>query len=121
MFAIRDYLPRPGGAGEQGGVATDAAGVPDSEPDSLQRRYLRESTRFGRRFSQASPLRESYRLVEAGQYDSAAVAFTEIVKENPSGDRAWAAFQDLSRRARDLWQGGGGGRRPEGGGERRPR
>ena len=40
MFAIRDYLPRPGGAGEQGGVATDAAGVPDSEPDSLQRRYL---------------------------------------------------------------------------------
>ena len=121
MFAIRDYLPRPGGAGEPGGVATDTAGVPDSEPDSLQRRYLTESTRFGRRFSQASPLRESYRLVEAGQYDSAAVAFTEIVKENPSGDRAWAAFQDLSRRARDLWQGGGGGRRPEGGGERRPR
>ena len=95
MFAIRDHLPRPGGAGEPDGVATDAAGVPDSEPDSLQRRYVRESTRLGRRFSQASPLRESYRLVEAGQYDSAAVAFTEIVTNDPSADRAWATLEEL--------------------------
>ena len=102
MFAIRDYLPRPGGAGEPGGVATDAAGVQDSEPDSLQRRYLTESTRFGRRFSQPSPLREAYRLVEAGQYDSAAVAFTEIVKENPSADRAWATLEELHLQQGDF-------------------
>ena len=85
MFAIRDHLPRPGGAGEPDDVATDTAGVPDSEPDSPQRRYLTESTRFGRRFSQPSPLREAFRLVEAGQYDSAEVALSEIVKENPPG------------------------------------
>ena len=110
MFAIRDHLPRPGGAG-----------VPDSEPDSLQRRYLRESTRLGRRFSQASPLRESYRLVEAGQYDSAAVAFTEIVKENPQqGDFGGSGVGGVSGSlaagagpvaGRGRWAEAGGGRR----------
>ena len=76
--------------------------MPDSEPDSLQRRYLHESTRFGRRFSQPSPLREAYRLVEAGQYDSAAVALTEIVKENPSADRAWATLEELHLQQGDF-------------------
>ena len=94
-IAIRDYMPRPRDRDEGERVATAPGGAPDSEPDSLQRRYLRESTRFGRRLSEPSPFFAAYRLVEAGRFDSAAVAFVEIVAEDPSMVPAWAALEEL--------------------------
>ena len=99
MIAIRDYLPRGPRPPEGPNPATPGprgdGRLADADPDSLQRRYLRENTRFGRRLSQPSPLFSAFRLVEGGRYDSAAVVFAEIVEENPSMVPAWAALEEL--------------------------
>ena len=77
------------GAGLAGMAAlvgeTAAAGgeMPEVAEDSLRRRYLLESTRFGRRLGTESPLIGAHRLLQEGRYDSAAVVFTAIVEADP--------------------------------------
>ena len=72
---------------------TTAAGG-DMAEDSLRRRYLLESTRFGRRLGTESPLIGAHRLLQEGRYDSAAVVFTAIVEADPRMIPAWAGLEE---------------------------
>jgi tetratricopeptide (TPR) repeat protein len=62
--------------------------------DSLRRRYLLESTRFGRRLGRESPLAGAHRLLQEGRYDSAAVVFTAILEADPSMIPAWSGLEE---------------------------
>ena len=69
----------------------EAAGVAE---DSLRRRYLLESTRFGRRLGRESPLAGAHRLLQEGRYDSAAVVFTTILEDDPNLVPAWSGLEE---------------------------
>ena len=69
----------------------EAAGVAE---DSLRRRYLLESTRFGRRLGRESPLAGAHRLLQEGRYDSAAVVFTAILEADPNVIPAWSGLEE---------------------------
>ena len=75
---------------------TVAAGGETAEvaEDSLRRRYLLESTRFGRRLGRESPLMGAHRLLQEGRYDSAAAVFTAIVEADPSLVPAWSGLEE---------------------------
>ena len=62
--------------------------------DSLRRRYLLESTRFGRRLGRESPLAGAHRLLQEGRYDSAAVVFTAILDADPGMIPAWSGLEE---------------------------
>lgn len=77
------------------GEATAAGGeIPEVAEDSLRRRYLLESTRFGRRLGSESPIIGAHRLLQEGRYDSAAVAFTAILEADPDMIPAWAGLEE---------------------------
>ncbi len=75
---------------EADGIAL-IAGVAE---DSLRRRYLLESTRFGRRLGRESPLAGAHRLLQEGRYDSAAVVFTAILEDDPNIIPAWSGLEE---------------------------
>ena len=74
--------------------AAEIAVIAGVAEDSLRRRYLLESTRFGRRLGPESPLMEAHRLLQEGRYDSAAVVFTAIVEADPNMIPAWAGLEE---------------------------
>lgn len=75
--------------------ATAAIGEPPGlAEDSLRRRYLLESTRFGRRLGRESPLAGAHRLLQEGRYDSAAVVFAAIVEADPNVIPAWSGLEE---------------------------
>ena len=88
---VEDAGARVGEAlAEADGIAL-IAGVAE---DSLRRRYLLESTRFGRRLGPESPLAGAHRLLQEGRYDSAAVVFTAIVEDDPNMIPAWSGLEE---------------------------
>lgn len=79
----------------RGGEMTAAGGeTAEVAQDSLRRRYLLESTRFGRRLGRESPLMGAHRLLQEGQYDSAAAVFTAIVEADPNMIPAWSGLEE---------------------------
>lgn len=66
--------------------------------DSLRRRQLLESTRFGRQFGRRSPLAVAMGFLETGRYDSAAVAFERILDTEPGMVPAWAGLEEAHLR-----------------------
>ncbi|MXX56766.1 MAG: hypothetical protein F4106_00530 [Gemmatimonadetes bacterium] len=66
--------------------------------DSLRRRQLLESTRFGRQFGRGSPLAVAMGFLETGRFDSAAVAFEEILDSDPRMVPAWAGLEEAHLR-----------------------
>lgn len=77
------------------GEAMAAVGEPlELVEDSLRRRYLLESTRFGRRLGRESPLAGAHRLLQEGRYDSAAVVFAAIVEADPNMIPAWSGLEE---------------------------
>ena len=75
-------------------VNAEAGATAEPSADSLRRRYYLESTGFGRRLGRQSPLAVAHGLLEAGLYDSAAVAFTAIVEANPRMTPAWVGLEE---------------------------
>ena len=79
----------------------------DPESDSLTPRELLEESRFGRLALQGlrvsgSPLATARRQMEAGRYDSAAVALGTVVTEDPANVRAWSMLESLHVRQSDY-------------------
>lgn len=70
------------------------AEIAEVAEDSLRRRYLLESTRFGRRLGRESPLMGAHQLLQEGRYDSAAAVFTAIVEADPSMVPAWSGLEE---------------------------
>ena len=66
--------------------------------DSLRRRQLLESTRFGRQFGRRSPLAVAMGFLETGRYDSAAVAFEQILETDPKVVPAWIGLEEAHLR-----------------------
>ena len=66
--------------------------------DSLRRRQLLESTRFGRQFGRRSPLAVAMGFLETGRFDSAAVAFEEILDSDPRMVPAWVGLEEAHLR-----------------------
>lgn len=66
--------------------------------DSLRRRQLLESTRFGRQFGRGSPLAVAMGFLETGRFDSAAVAFEEILDSDPRMVPAWVGLEEAHLR-----------------------
>ena len=66
--------------------------------DSLRRRQLLESTRFGRQFGRRSPLAVAMGFLETGRYDSAAVAFEQILETDPKVIPAWIGLEEAHLR-----------------------
>ncbi len=87
---VEEALADAADAADAAGIAV-IAGVAE---DSLRRRYLLESTRFGRRLGRESPLGEAHRLLQEGRYDSAAVVFTAIVEDDPNMIPAWSGLEE---------------------------
>ncbi|MCY3678996.1 MAG: hypothetical protein OXH66_15635 [Gemmatimonadetes bacterium] len=75
-------------------VVAETAQALEAAGDSLRRRYLLESTRFGRRLGRGSPLVGAHRLLQEGRYDSAAVVFTAILDADPSLAPAWSGLEE---------------------------
>ena len=61
--------------------------------DSIGRRFVWESTRIGRRSRPPSRSLAAARLMEAGQFDSAAAAFAGIVEAEPLAEPAWSGLE----------------------------
>ena len=81
---LEDYLAAgAGGLGEELERATDSIG----------RRFVWESTRIGRRSRPPSRSLAAARLMEAGQFDSAAAAFAGIVEAEPLAEPAWFGLE----------------------------
>ena len=76
-----------------------AAGV---ATDSLRRRQLLESTRFGRQFGRQSPLGLAMGLLESGRLDSAAVAFQAILDADSRMIPAWAGLEEAHLRQGNI-------------------
>ena len=74
--------------------ADGIAAIAGVAEDSLRRRYLLESTRFGRRLGRESPLAGAHRLLQEGRYDSAAVVFAAIVEAEPNMTHAWSGLEE---------------------------
>ncbi len=70
--------------------------------DSLRRRQLLESTRFGRQFGRRSPLGVAMGFLETGRFDSAAVAFQSILEANPEVVPAWVGLEEAHLRQGDY-------------------
>ncbi len=84
LVLLEDYLAAGDGSlGEELERATDSIG----------RRYVWESTRIGRRSRPPSRSLAAARFLEAGQFDSAAAAFTRIVEAEPRADPAWSGLE----------------------------
>ena len=84
MVLLEDYLAAgAGGLGEELERATDSIG----------RRFVWESTRIGRRSRPPSRSLAAARLMEAGQFDSAAAAFAGIVEAEPRAGPAWSGLE----------------------------
>lgn len=66
--------------------------------DSLRRRQLLESTRFGRQFGRRSPLAVAMGFLETGRYDSAAVTFEQILETDPTVIPAWIGLEQAHLR-----------------------
>ncbi|MDE2806176.1 MAG: hypothetical protein OXN18_13615 [Gemmatimonadota bacterium] len=75
-------------------ATAEVARFVEAAGDSLRRRYLLESTRFGRRLGRGSPVVEGHRLLNEGRYDSAAVVFTAIVEADPNVAPAWSGLEE---------------------------
>ena len=85
------------GAGIEDAIA-QAGSLAGFVTDSLRRRQLLESTRFGRQFGPRSPLAVAMGFLETGRYDSAAVAFGEILDTDPGMVPAWAGLEEAHLR-----------------------
>ena len=85
------------GAGIEDAIA-QAGSFAGFVTDSLRRRQLLESTRFGRQFGRRSPLAAAMGYLETGRYDSAAVAFGEILDADPGMVPAWAGLEEAHLR-----------------------
>ncbi len=100
MVILRDRI----GAGVSGiGAGIDdaiaqAASFVGFVTDSLRRRQLLESTRFGRQFGRRSPLAVAMGFLETGRFDSAAVAFEEILDTDPRMVQAWIGLEEAHLR-----------------------
>ncbi len=66
--------------------------------DSLRRRQLLEATRFGRQFGRRSPLAVAVAHLGTGRYDSAALAFQEILDADPTMMPAWIGLEEAHLR-----------------------
>ena len=75
-------------------AAAEAVRTVEAAGDSLRRRYLLESTRFGRRLGRGTPVVAAHRLLQEGRYDSAAVVFTAILEADPSIAPAWSGLEE---------------------------
>lgn len=74
------------------------AEIAEIAEDSLRRRYLLESTPFGRRLGRESPLAGAHSLLREGRYDSAAVVFTAILEDDPGLAPAWSGLEEAHLR-----------------------
>lgn len=100
MVILRDQVGRGAagiGAGIEDAIA-QAGSLEGFAADSLRRRQLLESTRFGRQFGRRSPLAVAMGFLETGRYDSAAVAFEEILDTDPRVVPAWAGLEQAHLR-----------------------
>ena len=100
MVILRDQIgPEGAGVGAVIGDAIAQAGsLVGFVTDSLRRRQLLESTRFGRQFGRRSPLAVAMGFLETGRYDSAAVAFEEILDTDPGMVPAWVGLEEAHLR-----------------------
>ena len=100
MVILGDQMGRVGAG--VGAVIEDASAQAGSlaglVTDSLRRRQLLESTRFGRQFGRRSPLAVAMGFLETGRYDSAAVAFERILDTEPGMVPAWAGLEEAHLR-----------------------
>ena len=86
MVLLEDYL--------QSVATTVNAGLAAAQAgDSIRRRWVWESTRIGRRSRPPSRSLAAARLMEAGQFDSAAAAFAGIVEAEPLAQPAWSGLE----------------------------
>ena len=96
MVILRDRVG-PEAAGVGAGIEdaiAQAGSLAGFVTDSLRRRHLLESTRFGRQFGRRSPLAVAMGFLETGRYDSAVVAFEEILDTDPKMVPAWVGLEE---------------------------
>ena len=80
-------------AGQRVMFGLDSILGPGFAPDSVARTYALESTRIGRRGRSPSRFVAARQFLEAGQYDSASAAYTQILEADPLAGPAWSGLE----------------------------